>query len=525
MEVSMTAQPLPPRPSLDQLKRQAKDLLRLARQHSPTALARFRALPAYAAAPDAGIAAAKFALHDAQSVIAREHGFVSWNALRERVEELTLGFDAAVTEFIEAATSGRGDRAERLLALHPQIGRASFHAALVIGDAEFVMARLDEDAALATREGGPRGWRPLHYVCHTSVAASTDRDAGLAAITRRLLALGEDPNLRFPWRHHDVFRPVLWGAVSVVHSLGLARALLDGGANPSDGVTLTLAASAGNVPALSLLHEFGADLNGPWATDGSTALYAMLHWSQIDTGARWLIEHGADVDAVDPATGETPLHVVAARWTVPLAEALVDRGAQVNRRRKDGRTPYAVARLSGNDAVADWLLARGADDDVSAIDRLVGLCSRGDVQAARATVAAHPELPGQIGPEHYDTLYQAAERNDVNALEALLSCGFDPNRGDAAMDMNALHKAAMAGWPDAVRVLLAHGASVEARDREFHATALVAAAEGSRHAAPDRDHAAVGRLLLDAGSPLEWRGSGEPADEQIVEIIDGWKAT
>jgi ankyrin repeat protein len=137
-------------------------------------------------------------------------------------------------------------------------------------------------------------------------------------------------------------------------------------------------------------------------------------------------------------------------------------------------------------------------------------------------VAAHPALRDQIGPEHYGALYRAAEENDTAALDALLACGFDPNRGDAAMDMAALHKAAMAGWPDAVRVLLAHGASVTARDREFHATALVSAAEGSRRARPGRDHAAVGRILLDAGSPTDWAESGGPADA-ITEILMAWQ--
>jgi hypothetical protein len=88
--------------------------------------------------------------------------------------------------------------------------------------------------------------------------------------------------------------------------------------------------------------------------------------------------------------------------------------------------------------------------------------------------------------------------------------------------MTALHKAAMAGWPEAVRVLLAHGASVTARDREFHATALVGAAEGSRHPGPGSDHAAVGRILLDAGSPADWGEGDEPA-ESIIEIMAEWR--
>ena len=224
----MTARQLPERPNLDQLKRQAKDLLRAARAHDADALARFRTLPAFAHHSDADLERASLGLHDAQSVIAREYGLDSWNALRERVEELTLEFGAVADLFMEAATDGRADRAERLLALHPGIAHANFYTALVVGDSEAVERQLAEDPRRALERGGPRGWEPLHYVCYTSVGARSEtREAGLVAIGRRLIALGANPNLRFPWRHHEVERPVLWGAVFVVRSLRLATVLLD----------------------------------------------------------------------------------------------------------------------------------------------------------------------------------------------------------------------------------------------------------------------------------------------------------
>src|SRR4051812_5871058 len=116
----MTTQRLPGRPNLEQLKKQAKDLLRAAQDKQPDALARFRALPALASKTPAELASLKLALHDAQSVIAREHGFVSWNAQRERVEELSLAFDAAAMDFTRAVVDRRIERAERLLALHPR---------------------------------------------------------------------------------------------------------------------------------------------------------------------------------------------------------------------------------------------------------------------------------------------------------------------------------------------------------------------------------------------------------------------
>jgi ankyrin repeat protein len=519
----MTARQLPDRPNLDQLKRQAKDLLLAARARDGGALARFRILPAFAHHSDAELARVPLGLHDAQSVIAREYGHDSWNDLRERVEELTLEFGAAVISFVEAATDDRADRAERLLALHAGMPRADFHAALVAGDAAVVERRLAENPQHALERGGPRGWEPLHYVCYTSIGArSAIREAGLVAIARRLIALGADPNLRFPWKHHDVERPVLWGAAAVVRSLPLVRALLDAGANPSDGVTLPLAASAGNVALLDLLLAYGADVNRPWATDESRPLYAILHWAKTDVGVRWLLDHGADPDPVFAANGETPLHVVAARWDAALAAELVNRGADVHRRRADGRTPYAVAELNGNHEVSAWLIAHGAVDDLSVVDRLVAACSRGDRAAVDAILTHHPDVRSAIGAEHYAAFYGAAARNDLAALECMLACGFDPNRGDESIGKTALHVAAMEGWPEATRLLLAHGGSVDARDREFNAPPLIWAAEGSRSSRAGRDHAAVGRILLDAGSPIEWQTGAEPA-EAIVEIVDAWR--
>ena len=384
-------------------------------------------------------------------------------------------------------------------------------------------ARLAADPALATSPGGPRGWEPLHYVCHSGVGgAAASREAGLVAAARRLIALGADANARFPWLHHGVRRPVLWGAVSVVRSLPLAKALLESGADPNDGVTLPLAAGGGDIAALELLCAYGANVNHPWATDGGAPLYEILHWADKADGARWLLAHGADPDPVFGANGETPLHVVAAGWGADLADELVRRGADVTRRRADGRTPYAVAELSANRAVADWLRAHGAASDMSDVDRLVAACSRGDAAAAQAMLERHPRLRAEIGTEHYGAFYRAAERNDTAALDAMLACGFDPNLGDESIGKTALHVAAMEGWPEAVRTLLSRGASVSVRDREFKAQPLIWAAEGSRTSRQGRDHAAVGRLLLDAGSPTAWEAGAEPSEE-IAEIVNAWR--
>jgi uncharacterized glyoxalase superfamily protein PhnB len=70
-------------PNLENLKKQAKLILRWHRErHFPVA-AQIRAfLPRFSKTPDAQILAASFNLGDAQELVARQHGFASWQALK-----------------------------------------------------------------------------------------------------------------------------------------------------------------------------------------------------------------------------------------------------------------------------------------------------------------------------------------------------------------------------------------------------------------------------------------------------------
>lgn len=100
--------PLPGRPSLAHLRKQAKQLLAAQRRGDSRADDRFAAhLPAL------GNGAA-LALHDAQTVVAREHGFPSWQRLREEVRlRVRLPHDEPDRVILVEATGAKTRPADR----------------------------------------------------------------------------------------------------------------------------------------------------------------------------------------------------------------------------------------------------------------------------------------------------------------------------------------------------------------------------------------------------------------------------
>ena len=86
----MSPSALPPSPSLEHLKKQAKDLLRAHRSGDLQAYERLQKyLSRFARQSDQDISAGSISLHDAQHVIAASYGFENWSALREAVAQRT----------------------------------------------------------------------------------------------------------------------------------------------------------------------------------------------------------------------------------------------------------------------------------------------------------------------------------------------------------------------------------------------------------------------------------------------------
>jgi catechol 2,3-dioxygenase-like lactoylglutathione lyase family enzyme len=78
-------------PNLENLKKQAKQILRWHRErHYPVAAQIREHLPRFLNMPDSAILAASFKLSDAQEIVARQQGFASWRTLKTGLSTTSL---------------------------------------------------------------------------------------------------------------------------------------------------------------------------------------------------------------------------------------------------------------------------------------------------------------------------------------------------------------------------------------------------------------------------------------------------
>src|SRR3954454_3255339 len=98
--------------------------------------------------------------------------------------------------FIEACVwHGTLERAEAILAEHPEIAGGDIYTAALLGEDAAVHRFLALDAQNATAKGGPRGWDALTYLCFSKyLRLDRSRTAGFLGAATALLDAGASAN-------------------------------------------------------------------------------------------------------------------------------------------------------------------------------------------------------------------------------------------------------------------------------------------------------------------------------------------
>ncbi|WP_353005805.1 ankyrin repeat domain-containing protein [Mesorhizobium sp. M0976] len=125
----------------------------------------------------------------------------------------------------------------------------------------------------------------------------------------------------------------------------------DGGATP-----LYLAVRGGHFAAAKLLMERGADVNAAPTPLLGPALMPALAKRRIDL-INLLLDGGANPNS--KRSRENALHIAVNLGCFDCVKALVEAGADVNAKTKDGKTPLHLAKFKGQREVADYLMSHG----------------------------------------------------------------------------------------------------------------------------------------------------------------------
>jgi hypothetical protein len=203
-----------------------------------------------------------------------------------------------------------------------------------------------------------------------------------------------------------------------------------------------------------------------------------------------LVEHGADLEAVDA---------------------------------KNERTPYGLAWRMGRPDLCELLAELGARREVGPVDELIGLCFAGDRDGAQRLAREHPERVERIRSEFFEALHQAAAEGRATAVGILLDLGV-PIDLPGQMGGTPLHHAAWWGHGEVVEVLLGRGADPRRRaEPGIGGTPLGWTAHGSFHspgpaARGGTDHGRIAEALLGAGARIE-PGILEEASEELAEWL------
>jgi ankyrin repeat protein len=211
------------------------------------------------------------------------------------------------------------------------------------------------------------------------------------------------------------------------------------------------------------------------------------------------------------ATTTAPLADAVMRGDVAAVQALLGQGADVNAAQGDGMTALHWAALNGDLATTNLLLkAKAKTEAVTRIGSYTPLhlaSSRGQAAVVARLLEAGSHVAA-VTDTGVQAIHLAAQAGNPDALRSLLDRGADVNARDETYGRTPLIFATSENRLGAMKLLIAKGADVRLTTKVIDYLAR-AAADTADHQA--RDHAiaaATGRQPVDPYAPQLARGAG-----------------
>jgi ankyrin repeat protein len=459
---------LTPNSNLDALRREAKRWLKSIAAGDHDAAARFRSVfPDRQDAPK---------LREVQQALAREHGFPSWAALKQEIDDRTRSHAQRVELFLEKGVhrfgtdprtrkwgsyerdgAARGAVATRLLERHPEIVRENIHTAILAHDIDAVRAFLAKDRKIANRPSDFDGWTPLARLAYARLPIPAVAVNALPIATL-LLDAGADPGLVTTGDLSGF--TVLTGAIGGgegeqsphPQAEALAHLLISRGADPRDGQALYNT-------SLGEDDTFWLDLL--WAESEKRG----------DTPGKW---HEAIPNVIGPPLeyllgNAVPNHPRRVAW-------LLAHGADATTSNFYSKLPVIrLAAMAGAEEIIDMLVRHGATrPELSDPERFLAAARTGDIPEMRRLAQAHPILLRAPG-----AMFAAIAAHRTDIAEVLLDLGMSPDIGDEK-NFRALHCTTHSGAKEIAKLLIARSAEIDPFEQRYGGTPLSHANYGNR---------------------------------------------
>lgn len=446
---------LPAQANIEQLKKQAKKLLKQYRQNDSDAVSKVNSC--YPKPQNFN------GLRDAQLVIARLHGYIDWNHLSIAVEQANdaakslaekaeLFVRLGCTQYSGNDRLRNYQRAQNLLKKYPDISEFSFYTALVANDKQAVARHLKSDPQKANSRGGPLDWPALLYTTYSRITNPQDAREAIA-IARMLLESGADPNsyviLQETYRFTALTGAMGEGEQGVnqpAHPFAdeMASILLGAGANPNDaqGLYNTMFTNSGDKwLALLISHGLNTSHRLTWGADAGDPNQTTLDYqlaSAVNSNRQqrvdMLLSAGANPNAINPY---------------------------------DGKTIHTNAVLKGYTSVSNRLIKGGAVPmNLSVDDEFRLACSHNDMDTMQLLLNKHPNLK-----ENASLLHHAVNYGNSELYRKLIDMGFDVN-GQEDNGRTVLHHFSLNNDVCEVKYLLSKGARFDIPDKSHQSTAV-----------------------------------------------------
>jgi len=483
---------LPEKPSLEFLKKQAKELLR-------------------------GMRPGKLA--HAQHALANDYGFATWAKLKAHVQ--TLG--ASPAEALKAAVCDQdAARVQEVIKQHPELrariddplpgygfGQHALFAAVQRSDRATIDVLLHAGANIRKRtEWWAGGFGALDECDPGMVEFLVER--GAAPDAHSMSRLGMISELR----------ELVAADPAVVHAPG------------GDGRTPLHFAST--VEIAEFLLASGAEIDACDVDHESTPAQYMLrvehkrHYPRDRQDvARYLVSRGCRTDILMAAAlGDAGLvrrhldgHPECIRMSVseewfpkrdPRSGGTIyiwKLGAH--------RTAHSVARDFGHEEVFHLLIERTPEDL-----KLALACELGDEAVFHEFLAKHPDAAKTLSEAERRKLPNAAQNNNTKAVKLMLEAGW-PVDAPGELGATALHWAGFNGNAEMTREILRFHPALELKSREHDGTPLGWALFGSGNGwhRETGDYAGTVQALLKAGAILPPHAEDLEPSDAVLELL------